>query len=34
MALAVLPRAEQFADVFRYYARVAPSPFPVLSGDQ
>jgi hypothetical protein len=33
MTLAALPQAEQIACFFRHYARVVPSPFPVLSGD-
>jgi len=34
MALATLPQAEQIACFLHHYARVAASPFPILSGDQ
>ena len=34
MALATMPQAEQIAYFLRHYARVAASPFPILSGDQ
>ena len=34
MALATMPQAEQIAYFLRHYARVAASPFPILSSDQ
>ena len=34
MALAALPQAEQIACFLHHYARVAPLPFPVLSGSR
>jgi hypothetical protein len=34
VALATLPQAEQIACSLYHHARVAASPFPILSGDQ